>query len=76
MTTDKMAVDKGVVEQVETGNDADDLDPHGSTTILMWESAKQNPKVMLYSVLMTFGPMAFGFDSIIVGVVTAIPAFL
>jgi len=71
-----MATDKELVEFEETENHVDNVDPHGSTTVSMWQSAVQNRKVMLYCVLMTFGPMAFGFDSIVVGVVTAIPAFL
>lgn len=67
--------EKATVELVET-NHVDNIDPYASTKVSMWQSIRESPKVLLYSVLMTFGPMAFGFDSIIVGVVTAIPAFL
>ncbi|CAK7203092.1 hypothetical protein SEUCBS139899_005821 [Sporothrix eucalyptigena] len=39
------------------------------------EAAKQHPKVILFCVLMTVGPMMYGFDNIIVSVVTAMPSF-
>ncbi|KAH7403894.1 maltose permease MAL61 [Cadophora sp. MPI-SDFR-AT-0126] len=64
------------VELVEDMGNIDSVDPYSSTTISIWESARQNPKVMLYTGLMTSGAMAFGFDIIIVGVITAVPAFL
>ncbi len=39
------------------------------------ETIKANPKVLLYSILMTTGPLIFGYDSIIVGVSLGIPSF-
>ena len=39
------------------------------------ETVKQNPKVIAASVAMTIGPLIYGFDNIIVGLVTAMPSF-
>ena len=47
-----------------------------STTVSILESVKTNPKIILYSLLMDIGPLIYGYDSIIVGVCTAMPAFL
>jgi hypothetical protein len=69
------SAEKGIVELIERTENHNDLVPangaHG-----MWLAAKSDPKVLAYSVLMSLGPMTFGFDIVIVGVVTAIPAFL
>ncbi|KAH8671584.1 maltose permease MAL61 [Xylariales sp. PMI_506] len=46
----------------------------GDTTIL--EMIKTNRKVIMYSVLMTAGPLMYGFDIISVGTITAMPAFV
>lgn len=69
---------KPSVEMVEKAKDDAflDVNPHDSTTISFKESLKENYKSVIFSVLMAAGPMAFGFDIIIVGVVTAFPAFL
>ena len=71
-----MASEKGIVELVEKAENPEEVHPDASTIQSMWQSARHNPKVLLYSALMTMGPMAYGFDIVIVGVVTAIPAFL
>ncbi|KAH6720545.1 maltose permease MAL61 [Leptodontidium sp. MPI-SDFR-AT-0119] len=68
--------EKRNVELVEDIENIDSVDPYSSTTITYWTSVKENPKVLLYTGLMTSGAMAFGFDIIIVGVITAVPAFL
>lgn len=47
-----------------------------STTISILESVKANPKVILNCVLMDIGPLIYGYDSIVVSVCTAMPAFL
>jgi hypothetical protein len=47
-----------------------------STTISILQSVKANPKVILYSLLMDIGPLIYGYDSIVVSVCTAMPAFL
>lgn len=46
-----------------------------STSISILEAIKANPKVIMYCVLVTTGPLIYGFDSIIVGLVTAMPSF-
>lgn len=48
-------------------------DTVGHVTVI--ETIKQNPKVIFYSVLVAVGPMMYGFDNIIVGIITAMPAF-
>jgi hypothetical protein len=46
-----------------------------STTISILDAVKANPKVIAYCTLVTVGPMIFGFDTIVVGVCVAMPAF-
>ncbi|KAJ4124578.1 hypothetical protein NW754_000276 [Fusarium falciforme] len=67
---------KPSVEMVDKGADVLAANPHESTTISFKQSLTENYKTIIFSVLMATGPMAFGFDVIIVGVVTAFPAFL
>ncbi len=62
------------VEKVEHSNGAQGhADEQMHTSIL--DAIKANPKVLLYCILMTTGPLIFGYDSIIVGVSLAIPSF-
>ncbi len=69
------APDKDVVEIVEMAETPEALEP-ANGAYGMWLAAKYDPKVLAYSALMSLGPMTFGFDIVVVGVVTAIPAFL
>lgn len=69
------ASEKGVVELVERAENPNGTE-NGNLLQTMWLTARRNPKDVLYAVMMASGPMAFGFDIVIVGVVTAIPAFL
>ena len=46
-----------------------------SRELTIWETVKQNPKVIAASVTMTIGPLIYGFDNVIVGLVTAMPSF-
>lgn len=70
--------EKGSVEMVNSkvDNEVGVVAPNDSMDMSFWQSLKTNRKVMMYCLMMSLGPMAFGFDIIIVGVVTAIPAFL
>ncbi|KAF5593501.1 general substrate transporter [Fusarium subglutinans] len=52
------------------------VNEHDDSSLTLLQSLKQNYKSVIFSILMATGPMAFGFDIIIVGVVTAFPAFL
>jgi hypothetical protein len=47
--------------------------PEESQTI--WEEIKSNPRVIAYSILANGGSLAFGFDILVTGAVTALPAF-
>ncbi len=51
------------------------VDPNDKTDISILDAIKGNIKVLLYCTLMTMGPLMYGYDSIIVGVSTAIPSF-
>lgn len=63
------------VDMVEHRSVGAGLDPNESTTVSILDAVKANPKAIMYCVLMTVGPLIYGFDNIIVGVVTAMPAF-
>lgn len=69
------SAEKGIVELIERAENHNDPVPANGAKGL-WLAARSDPKVLAYSVLMSLGPMTFGFDIVIVGVVTAIPAFL
>ena len=69
---DKEAV---TVDQAEDRRVSITQAPNESPDQTIWQAVKQNPKTILASVAMTIGPLIYGFDNIIVGVVTAMPAF-
>lgn len=69
------SAEKGIVELIERAENHNDPVPVNGAKG-MWLAARNDPKVLAYSVLMSLGSMTFGFDIVIVGVVTAIPAFL
>ncbi|KAH7110251.1 hypothetical protein EDB81DRAFT_894820 [Dactylonectria macrodidyma] len=60
---------KPSVEMVEKEKGAGSLatNPHDSTTVSFKQSLKENYKAVIFSILIATGPMAFGFDIIIVG---------
>lgn len=60
------------LEQMEHAFPSNDL-PKTQETVL--QTIKQNPRAITYAVLMCIGPMLFGFDQVIVGLVTALPSF-
>lgn len=70
------SAEKGIVELIERAENHNDDPVPANGAKGMWLAARSNPKVLVYSVLMSLGSMTFGFDIVIVGVVTAIPAFL
>lgn len=61
------------LEQMEHALTLENVLAEKQETIL--QSIKQNPRAILYAVLMCIGPMLFGFDQVIVGLVTALPSF-
>jgi hypothetical protein len=68
---------KATIDMVEKADSAHVAGGHDETVNEnFFTVVRKYPRVILISVLMSLGPMAFGFDVIIVGVVTAIPAFL
>ncbi|CEL04584.1 hypothetical protein ASPCAL05712 [Aspergillus calidoustus] len=40
-----------------------------------WEAAKKRPRVIICCIIMSLSPLVTGFDNIIIGLVTAMPAF-
>lgn len=48
-------------------------DSETQDTIL--QTIKKNPRAILYAVLMGIGPMLYGFDQSMVGLVPALPSF-
>lgn len=43
--------------------------------LTIWQSVKRNSSAIAYCCGMTLGPVVFGFDIIVVNLVTAMPAF-
>jgi hypothetical protein len=70
-----MALKEGNVETIEDRRQSIVEAPNESTELTIWQTVKVNPKVIAYSVALTVGPLIYGFDNIIVGLVTAMPAF-
>jgi hypothetical protein len=75
MTPQQEKEEVQMVEAAEVST-TDVVASHDAVNKSVIQVLKENPKPMLMTMLMSLGPMAFGFDIIIVGVVTAIPAFL
>ncbi|KAH6695264.1 maltose permease MAL61 [Plectosphaerella plurivora] len=50
--------------------------PQDDADMSFMQTLKAHPKPLIMSILMSLGPLAFGFDIIILGVVTVFPAFL
>ena len=61
------------LEQMEHISPLDNASAPKEETVL--RTIKQNPRAIVYAVLMCIGPMLFGFDQVIVGLVTALPSF-
>lgn len=65
--------DAGIdLEQMEHASFSEN---HPNTQETVLQTIKQNPRAITYAVLMCIGPMLFGFDQVIVGLVTALPSF-
>lgn len=47
----------------------------GIDGLSLWETVKESPNAILYCCCMSLGPFVFGFDNIIVGLITGMPAF-
>ncbi|KAL2820612.1 general substrate transporter [Aspergillus granulosus] len=61
-----------VVEQTSPGSKTDEsYDEQRSP----WEAAKASPKAIICCTIMSLSPLVTGFDNIIIGLVTAMPAF-
>lgn len=41
----------------------------------IWQEIKNNPRVIAYAALANVGSLAFGYDILVTGAVTAVPAF-
>ncbi|KAH7110272.1 general substrate transporter [Dactylonectria macrodidyma] len=68
--------DKTTIDMVEKQGEVAITAPHDAPNVSFLQSLKEHPKPMIMGLLMSLGPMAFGFDIIILGVVTVFPAFL
>lgn len=57
-------------------NNCDNADvPPAEEPQTVWKEIKSNPRVIFYSALANGGSLAFGFDILVTGAVTALPAF-
>ncbi|CAK7227502.1 hypothetical protein SBRCBS47491_006590 [Sporothrix bragantina] len=61
--------DQGAMATAADGNG------HAPDEQSVWTVVKANPKVIMYSLAMSSGPLLFGFDILTVGVVTGVPFF-
>ncbi|KAJ5652635.1 hypothetical protein N7507_010061 [Penicillium longicatenatum] len=60
------------VEQTSAGSRPDEAYEEQRSS---WEAAKASPKAILCCIVMSLSPLVTGFDNIIIGLVTAMPAF-
>jgi hypothetical protein len=72
---DDKHTDGGEVQIIESHIIDAPVSPAEKRDISIINSIKANPKVLMYCTMMTTGPLMYGFDSIIVGICTAIPEF-
>jgi hypothetical protein len=71
-----MEAPKRESEHVEAAKEALSLPTHDDMEGLsLWETVTESPKAIAYCCCMSLGPFVFGFDNIIIGLVTGMPAF-
>ncbi|KAJ6032507.1 hypothetical protein N7540_003239 [Penicillium herquei] len=68
-------VQQGGLEHVEQISPGSKQDESSEEHISPWGAAKENPRVILCCIIMSLSPLVTGFDSIIIALVTAMPAF-
>jgi len=68
---------KEVTLHTETVEDHDNLKgrPTQEVEQTIWEEIKCSPRIIAYTALANAGSLAFGFDILVTGAVTALPAF-
>jgi SP family general alpha glucoside:H+ symporter-like MFS transporter len=74
--TDEKVIEPSQHHEV-AGEGQDDLkaDVPSEQQQSVWQEIKSNPRVIAYSVLANSGSLAFGFDILVTGAVTALPSF-
>jgi hypothetical protein len=50
-------------------------DTNNGMCFTIWETIKRNLHAIIYSLLLATGPMVYGYDLMVVGIVVAMPAF-
>lgn len=53
----------------------DQVEQDAKPTENPWGMIRSYPKLVLYAVMANIGPLMFGYDLIIVGAISALPAF-
>lgn len=63
---------KPSIERIEM---VDQVEQDAKPTENPWGMIRSYPKLVLYAVMANIGPLMFGYDLIIVGAISALPAF-
>lgn len=58
-----------------TDNDDPKSLPRQEVEQTVWEEIKSSPRVIAYTALANAGSLVFGFDILVTGAITALPAF-
>lgn len=68
---------KEVAMHTEIVEDHDNLKERPTQEVeqTIWEEIKSSPRIIAYTALANAGSLAFGFDILVTGAVTALPAF-
>lgn len=68
---------KEVPLHTEVAEDLDDTKglPRQDMEQTIWQEIKSSPRIIAYTALANAGSLAFGFDILVTGAVTALPAF-
>jgi hypothetical protein len=66
---------QGSLEHLEQVSCAQEQDESYEKQQSPWETSKQNPWLILCCLIMSLSPFVFGFDNIIISLMTAMPAF-
>jgi MFS transporter, SP family, general alpha glucoside:H+ symporter len=61
----------------DAADDAHDLKgfPQQEAEQSIWQEVKENPRIIAFTALANAGSLCFGFDILVTGAVTALPAF-
>lgn len=63
------------LEHLEQVSSAQKQDESNEEQRSLWEACKQSPRIITCCTVMSMSPFVFGFDNLLINLMTAMPAF-